>query len=95
MKRSKVELSREIDAEQITIQARMAEITERLSRVERASFDELFDAFRSSYELVVTFLALLEMIRMKLVRVFQAGSFGAIRIYKRPAPAAAALEVRG
>jgi chromatin segregation and condensation protein Rec8/ScpA/Scc1 (kleisin family) len=36
----------------------------------------------------VTFLALLEMIRMRLVRVFQAGSFGAIRVYKRPAPAA-------
>ena len=75
VKRSKVELSREIDAEQITIQARMAEITERLSRVERASFDELFDAFRSSYELVVTFLALLEMAKMRLVRVYQADAY--------------------
>ena len=36
----------------------------------------------------MTFLALLEMIRLKLVRVFQAGIFGAIRVYKRPAPAA-------
>jgi chromatin segregation and condensation protein Rec8/ScpA/Scc1 (kleisin family) len=31
----------------------------------------------------VTFLALLEMIRMALVRVFQAGMFGSIRVYKR------------
>ena len=35
----------------------------------------------------MTFLALLEMIRLKLVRVFQAGSFGPIRVYKRPRPA--------
>jgi chromatin segregation and condensation protein Rec8/ScpA/Scc1 (kleisin family) len=32
---------------------------------------------------VVTFLALLEMIRLKLVRVFQQGGFGPIRVYKR------------
>ena len=36
--------------------------------------------------LIVTFLALLEMIRLKLVRVFQSGSFGAIRVYKRARP---------
>jgi chromatin segregation and condensation protein Rec8/ScpA/Scc1 (kleisin family) len=39
--------------------------------------------------LIVTFLALLEMIRLKLVRVFQAGQLGPIRIYKRVPPAGA------
>jgi chromatin segregation and condensation protein Rec8/ScpA/Scc1 (kleisin family) len=39
--------------------------------------------------MVVTFLALLEMIRLKVVRVFQAGPFGAIRVYKRTRPAEA------
>jgi len=34
----------------------------------------------------VTFLALLEMIRLKLVRVFQQGNFGPIRVYKRARP---------
>ena len=42
----------------------------------------------SKGDLIVTFLALLEMIRLKLVRVFQAGSFGPIRIYKSKAAAA-------
>jgi chromatin segregation and condensation protein Rec8/ScpA/Scc1 (kleisin family) len=37
--------------------------------------------------LIVTFLALLEMIRLKLVRVFQAGSVGPIRVYRRARPA--------
>ena len=31
----------------------------------------------------MTFLALLEMIRLKVVRVYQTGAFGEIRIYKR------------
>jgi chromatin segregation and condensation protein Rec8/ScpA/Scc1 (kleisin family) len=41
----------------------------------------------SRADLIVTFLALLEMIRLKLVRVFQTGAFGAIRVYKRARPA--------
>ena len=36
--------------------------------------------------MIVTFLALLEMIRLKLIRVFQAGPAGPIRIYKRARP---------
>ena len=36
--------------------------------------------------MIVTFLALLEMIRLRLVRVFQQGSFGPIRVYKREPP---------
>ncbi len=39
--------------------------------------------------MIVTFLALLEMIRLKLVRVFQQGNFGPIRVYKRTRPAGA------
>jgi chromatin segregation and condensation protein Rec8/ScpA/Scc1 (kleisin family) len=37
--------------------------------------------------MIVTFLALLEMIRLKLIRVFQAGAMGEIRVYKRARPA--------
>ena len=38
-------------------------------------------------DMIVTFLAMLEMIRLKLIRVFQQGGAGAIRIYKRARPA--------
>ena len=51
------------------------------------AFDELFADTNDRGGLIVTFLALLEMIRLKLVRVFQSGSFGPIRVYKRPRPA--------
>ena len=39
--------------------------------------------------MIVTFLAILEMIRLKLIRVFQSGAMGGIRIYKRERPAGA------
>jgi chromatin segregation and condensation protein Rec8/ScpA/Scc1 (kleisin family) len=47
----------------------------------------LFSDIHDRAGLIVTFLALLEMIRLKLVRVFQSGSFGPIRVYKRSRPA--------
>jgi hypothetical protein len=37
--------------------------------------------------MIVTFLAILEMIRLKLIRVFLSGAMGGIRIYKRERPA--------
>jgi hypothetical protein len=36
--------------------------------------------------MIVTFLALLEMIRLKRVRVYQQGNFGPIRVYRRERP---------
>ena len=58
-------------------------ILDTLSRLGARQFGELLAAFPSRGEKIVTFLALLEMIRLKLVRVYQTGAFGDIRIYKR------------
>ena len=63
------------------------ELLERLSETEACGFDELFADVNDRGGLIVTFLALLEMIRLKLVRVFQSSSFGPIRVYKRARPA--------
>src|SRR2546421_296864 len=59
----------------------------RLSETQACGFEELFADADDRGALVVTFLALLEMIRLKLVRVFQSSSFGPIRVYKRARPA--------
>jgi segregation and condensation protein A len=72
LERSKIDFSREISAESITIQERMTQIIERLSLQRRATFDELFVGLRSTHDVVVTFLALLEMAKMQLLRVYQA-----------------------
>jgi len=72
--------------EQISIESRIDQLLLRLSDTEACGFEELFADVTERGGLIVTFLALLEMIRLKLVRVFQSGSFGPIRVYKRARP---------
>ena len=76
----------ELPPEQISIETRIEQLLERLSYAEACGFEELFDDVASRGDLIVTFLAVLEMIRLKLVRAFQPGGSGAIRIYKRARP---------
>jgi len=74
--------------EQISIEDRIQQLLSRLSETEACGFEELFeDGDGSRAFMIVTFLSVLEMIRLKLIRVFQSGSFGAIRVYKRARPA--------
>jgi segregation and condensation protein A len=72
--------------EQLSIEQRIEQLLERLSETEAVGFEELFADVNSRPDLIVTFLALLEMIRLKLIRAFQSGSFGPIRVYKRARP---------
>jgi segregation and condensation protein A len=72
--------------EQISVEARMEQMLGRLSESDACGFEDLFDDAASRADLIVTFLALLEMIRLKLVRVFQTAQLGDIRIYKRARP---------
>jgi segregation and condensation protein A len=74
--------------DQISIEDRIHQLLERVSETEACGFEDLFtDGDGSRPFMIVTFLALLEMIRLKLIRVFQSRSFGAIRVYKRARPA--------
>src|SRR5688572_7396420 len=73
--------------EQISIEDRIHQLLGRLSETEACGFEQLFDDGDGSRAfMIVTFLATLEMIRLKLIRVFQSGSFGPIRVYKRARP---------
>ena len=76
-----------LPSEQIPIEERIEQLMGRLSETDAIGFEELFDDIQSRAGLVVTFLAVLEMIRLKLIRVFQTGVVGPIRIYKRARPA--------
>ena len=72
--------------EEISIEVRIEQLLERLSETDACGFEDLFEDVGSRPQMIVTFLALLEMIRLKLVRVFQSAQLGAIRIYKRARP---------
>ncbi|HZT77098.1 MAG TPA: segregation/condensation protein A [Vicinamibacterales bacterium] len=72
--------------EQVPIEVRIEQLLARLSETDACGFEDLFADCADRGGLIVTFLALLEMIRLKLVRVFQQGTFGPIRVYKRARP---------
>ena len=76
-----------LPGEFLSIEARTEQLLARLSTTEAIGFAELFDDVATRAELVVNFLALLEMIRLKVIRVYQTGPFGDIRIYRRQAAA--------
>ena len=89
--RSVLERARErppvpLPPEQISIETRIDQLLEQLSETEACGFQDLFSDVATRGEMIVTFLALLEMIRLKLIRVFQSGQTGPIRIYKRARP---------
>lgn len=71
LKQANAEFSREITAERITIQDRMQEIVDSLHERGRLVFSELFEGYVTTYDLVVTFLAMLEMGKQKLLRLYQ------------------------
>jgi segregation and condensation protein A len=72
LKKLKDRLSFEVSAERITVGERISQVTEILREKQFCRFDELFEGLRSRYELVVTFLAILEMAKMKISRIYQA-----------------------
>ena len=87
VQRAKLRPKALLPPEQIPVEVRINQLLARLSETEACGFEDLFADVGDRSGLIVTFLALLEMIRLKLVRVFQSTSFGPIRVYKRPRPA--------
>jgi len=71
---------REIFEENHTVADKIDHILEVTTSGERISFERLFDKVASRSEVVVTFLALLELIRLKQIRVFQESAFREIQL---------------
>jgi segregation and condensation protein A len=94
LERAKHRPSVYLPPEQVSIESRIEVLLTRLSETEACGFEDLFGDVSGRADMIVTFLALLEMIRLKMVRIFQSGPFGAIRVYKRPRPADAPHPIR-
>ncbi|HZU83016.1 MAG TPA: segregation/condensation protein A [Polyangiaceae bacterium] len=90
--RSKVKLSHDVVAERISLGDRIGQLSDFLALHRRATFDELFDGLTTRFDLVITFLALLEMTRLKMTRLFQTEPFGPLYVEvaaaEGPGPAA-------
>lgn len=70
----------EIIPDNLTVRDRMNVILETLEGQESVSFVSLFEASCHRMVIIVTFLALLELIRLRTARVFQAENFGPILV---------------
>ncbi|MBI3611216.1 MAG: segregation/condensation protein A [Nitrospirae bacterium] len=82
MERAPTRQGLEIVVDELSVQDQMSLILDRLEREESITFTALFDDDTTRLAMIVTFLALLELIRLKRVRILQAELFGAIRVWK-------------
>lgn len=73
---------REITKEALSVKDKMAHIIEMLRGTEAVKFEDLFAGHVSKAYLIVTFVALLEAIRLGLARVYQEGDFGQVWVIR-------------
>ena len=69
--KSKVKLSHDIVHERITLTDRINELVDMLRVRKRLEFEELFGELVTRFDLVITFLALLEMTKLRMTRLYQ------------------------
>jgi len=66
----------------LTVKDKIQHILEEMESVETLLFESLFDKAFSRHAVIVTFLALLEVIRLGLIRALQQDLFGPLRLVK-------------
>jgi len=71
----------EIEGEKVSLAERIHDITERLKQEKSMTFADLMAGQASRRQMIYTFLAILELIKMHLVKAYQSSSFGIIRIF--------------
>lgn len=72
----------QVTIDELTVKDRMQFLMERMGTIESILFDDLFEGIPTRHSVVVTFLALLEIIRLGLVRVVQGDVCGPLRLFK-------------
>ena len=72
----------EIEITEMSVTDRIQYILDILNSSDSVTFESFFTVLNSKQEIIVTFLAILELMRLKLLRVQQSQHFEAIRIYK-------------
>ena len=70
----------EVTVEKISVKDKMVEILQRLKETQQITFQSLFDELSTKYEIITAFLAILELMRLRAVKVFQVRPYEEIRI---------------
>ena len=72
----------EIIEDGVTVNEKIREILDILRMKASLNFTKLFVGLATKVEMIVTFMALLELIRLKEIKILQAQRFGEIRVYR-------------
>ncbi len=74
----------DISVDEISVTDKINYIMEKLSSVVSITFDDLLRSFKSKLEVIATFLGLLELMKLNMIKIQQMKQFGPIRIFKAP-----------
>jgi segregation and condensation protein A len=77
---SQGDITTELMRPEITITQKINDLMDVLQEKREVEFKSLLGEMRHKIEKIVTFLALLELVRLKLVKAYQQGAYGEIRI---------------
>lgn len=80
LSRSKTKIDHEVIFDRISISDRISELVDIIRPRRSMPFEELFPEQTSRFDLVITFLAVLEMARLKMMRIFQTESLAPIHV---------------
>ncbi len=73
----------EIERDEITIEEAMKNLLEIISHSEKVRFQDLFKNDLNKLQIIVTFLSILELIRLNIITFIQEYNFGDILIFKK------------
>lgn len=82
LKKTPEEIIHEIIKEQFTVEDKIHYILHELLNKERVSVTAMFRACRTKPEIIVSFMAILELIRLKEIKAFQYENFGDIELQR-------------
>ena len=83
LEKTKVRMDHEVVFDRIGITERIVELTELLKQRRSVAFEDIFSTEGhgpTRFELVITFLAVLEMCRMRMMRIFQVDALSSIHV---------------
>ena len=72
----------EIEGEPLSLADRINEIMDRLTQAGNLVFEDLFDRLADRRMIIYTLLAILELMKLRMIKAYQTGPFGVIRIFK-------------
>lgn len=75
-----------IETYRLSVADRVQELMDRLGKIEYLGFSDLFLPKADRHEWIVTFLALLELARVRVIRIVQRGRFAEIGVSRREPP---------